>query len=262
MSQRGESKRSMRKRVTVDDATAEAVLSGRPLGRNELADDLADVVGVMAEMRALGDRASPVLTPSAALARLFVEGDSSPMQSGAEAGHPAMGGARLRRLSVRTRLVVASLASLGVIGVAGAAGALPAPAQHALARAVRQPGQFDPNEGHKPIDCAGFMSVLVEVSFAGRSGFIRRPSLLGAIVAKACAVVVDDAPVNQELDLALLLSLVADPFAMRDELAAKDRQRLWSRRAMTSADHRVWSHYSRPEADIARTALAVLLGAN
>lgn len=137
MSRRGDSKMSMRERVTIDDATAEAVLSGRPVVRNELADDLAGVAGVMAEIRALGDRAAPVPTPSAALARLFADGDSSPVQSGARAGHPAMGGARLRRLSVRTRLVGASLASLGVIGVAGAAGALPAPAQHALARAVR-----------------------------------------------------------------------------------------------------------------------------
>ena len=140
MSRRGDSKRSMRERVTIDDATAEAVLSGRPVVRNELADDLAGVVGVMAEIRALGDRAAPVPTPSAALARLFADGDSSLVQSGARAEHPAMGGARLRRLSVRTRSVGASLASLGVIGVigvAGAAGALPAPAQHALARAVR-----------------------------------------------------------------------------------------------------------------------------
>ena len=137
MSQRGDSNRSMRKRVTIDDATAEAALSGRPLGRNELADELAGVVGVMAEIRALGDRAGPVPTPSAELARLFVEGDASPVQSGAGAGHLAMGGAGLRRLAVRTRVVIASLASLGVIGVAGAAGALPAPAQHALARVVR-----------------------------------------------------------------------------------------------------------------------------
>lgn len=101
---------------------------------------------------------------------------------------------------------------------------------------------------------------LVEVSFGGRSGWIRRPSLLGAIVGKACAVDVDDAKQNQELDLALLLSFVADPFAMRQELTAKDRQRIAPRRIMLDPDHRVWQSMDGNEAESARTALAVLLG--
>jgi predicted nucleotidyltransferase len=101
---------------------------------------------------------------------------------------------------------------------------------------------------------------LVEVSFGGRSGWIRRPSLLGAIVGKACAVDVDDAKQNQELDLAMLLSFVADPFAMRQELKAKDRQRIGPRRAMIDPGHRVWQSMHGNEAESARTALAVLVG--
>lgn len=55
---------------------------------------------------------------------------------------------------------------------------------------------------------------LVPVVVGERRGLIPRPSLLGAIVAKAIAVNVDDAPNAQRLDLALLLSLVDDPLSM------------------------------------------------
>jgi hypothetical protein len=63
----------------------------------------------------------------------------------------------------------------------------------------------------------------IEYSYKGRVGMIPRPSLLGAIIGKACAVDVDDVPANQEIDLALLMSLVDDPFALRDQLTVKDR---------------------------------------
>jgi hypothetical protein len=103
-------------------------------------------------------------------------------------------------------------------------------------------------------------SELVEVSFEGRSGLVRRPSLLGAIIGKACAVDVDDAKQNQELDLAMLLSFVSDPFLMRDELTSKDRKRLGPRRTMLDPNHRVWRQMETEEANSSRTALAVLLG--
>ena len=99
----------------------------------------------------------------------------------------------------------------------------------------------------------------VEYSYRGRVGVIPRPSLLGSIVGKACAVDVDDVPANQEIDLALLLSLVDDPFLMREELTAKDRQRLRPRRTMLEAGHRVWRHFEQPEGDRSRTALRILL---
>ena len=83
--------------------------------------------------------------------------------------------------------------------------------------------------------------------------------LPGAIVGKACVVEVDDVPTNQEIDLALLLSLVDDPFVMRDELTAKDRQRLRPRRAMVEPNHRVWRYFERAEGDRARGAPRILM---
>ena len=102
----------------------------------------------------------------------------------------------------------------------------------------------------------------VAYSYKGRVGTIPRPSLLGSIVGKACAVDVDDVPTNQEIDLALLLSLVDDPFVLRDELTAKDRQRLRPRRAMVEPDHRVWRHFEQREGDRARGALRILIAGN
>jgi hypothetical protein len=80
----------------------------------------------------------------------------------------------------------------------------------------------------------------IEYSYKGRKGLIPRPSLLGAIVGKACAVDVDDVPMNQEIDFALLLSLVPDLFVLKAELTAKDRHRLGARRAMVDLGHRAW----------------------
>jgi hypothetical protein len=97
----------------------------------------------------------------------------------------------------------------------------------------------------------------VEYSHKGRIGMIPRPSLLGSIVGKACAVDVDDVPTNQDIDLALLLSLVEDPFVMRDELTAKDRQRLRPRRAEIEPSHRVRRHSEAAEGDNARGALRI-----
>lgn len=66
-------------------------------------------------------------------------------------------------------------------------------------------------------------SELVPVRTSTSSGRVPRPSLLGAVVAKAVAVRVDDAPDAQRLDLALLLSLIEDPFVLVDDLTKKDR---------------------------------------
>ena len=53
---------------------------------------------------------------------------------------------------------------------------------------------------------------LLPVRTLERTGLVPRPSLLGAVVAKAIAVGVDDLPNGQRLDLAFLLGLVDDPF--------------------------------------------------
>jgi hypothetical protein len=99
----------------------------------------------------------------------------------------------------------------------------------------------------------------IAYSYKGRTGLIPRPSLLGAIVGKACAVDVDDVPMNQEIDFALLLSLVPDPFVLKAQLTAKDRQRLSARRPMVDPGHRTWASFTPGEGTAARTALRILL---
>ncbi len=99
---------------------------------------------------------------------------------------------------------------------------------------------------------------LLPVQFAGKEGFIPRPSLLGAIVCKAAAVSVDDAPDAQRRDMALLLSLIDDPDELATVLTRKDRQRLRSVEELASADHAVWRDLSQGAADRARLAYQTL----
>ncbi len=101
---------------------------------------------------------------------------------------------------------------------------------------------------------------LVPVEFGGSRGLVPRPSLLGAIISKAVAVDVDDLPDSQRLDLALLLSLVDDPFAMADELTAKDRKRLRARSEMADPDQRAWASLVSDTADRGRAAYRLLIG--
>jgi len=99
---------------------------------------------------------------------------------------------------------------------------------------------------------------LVPVRTADGDGLVPRPSLLGAIVGKALAVGIDDVPEAQRLDLAFLLSLVEDPFAMADQMTAKDRQRLRARREMTNSDCATWRSLPGDQRDRARATLLLL----
>lgn len=83
---------------------------------------------------------------------------------------------------------------------------------------------------------------------------VPRPSLRGAVVAKAVAVTVtvDDAPDAQRRDLALLRSRVEDPLALRSELTKKDRQRFAARDEMTDADSPAWRSLAPGTADRGR----------
>lgn len=99
---------------------------------------------------------------------------------------------------------------------------------------------------------------LVPVTVGDHRGMVPRPSLLGAIVAKAAAVDVDDVPDAQRLDLALLLSLVNDPITLAEQVTKKDRQRLRSRSEMTDADQRAWVSLPADAADRGRAAFRLL----
>jgi hypothetical protein len=99
---------------------------------------------------------------------------------------------------------------------------------------------------------------LVPIDSAGRQGHIPRPSLLGAIVGKALAVRVDDAPEAQRLDFAFLLSLIDDPFLLEVELSRSDRRHLRTRSELNDPEHPVWSRLPPDARDRALAALRVL----
>jgi hypothetical protein len=97
----------------------------------------------------------------------------------------------------------------------------------------------------------------VEVRLGRLRGSIPRPNLLGAIVLKACAVGVHDAPDAQRIDLAFLLSLVERPRTLADSLASKDRKWLRRRQELLDPRHPAWFRTANPE--IGQRALRVFL---
>ncbi len=91
------------------------------------------------------------------------------------------------------------------------------------------------------------------------AGHVPRPELLGAIIAKALAVDVDDAPDAQRLDLAFLLSLVENPLDVADRTTSKDRRRLRSRTELADPQHAAWQLLAPNQRDRARATLAILV---
>jgi len=98
----------------------------------------------------------------------------------------------------------------------------------------------------------------VELRVGERTGMVRRPSLLGAILLKARAVDVDDVPGSQREELSFLLSLVEDPVAMAQELRGRERSWLRRREELLDADHPAWLRLR--QAEDARIALRILMG--
>ncbi|MGH1564576.1 hypothetical protein [Mumia sp. DW29H23] len=81
---------------------------------------------------------------------------------------------------------------------------------------------------------------IVTVVHEGRQGRVPRPTILAAIIGKAAAVTLPD-PQRHYRDLALLCSLVEDPFTLADELTKKDRQRLLRATALLDDTHAAWA---------------------
>ena len=72
---------------------------------------------------------------------------------------------------------------------------------------------------------------LCPVSVNGRTGWVPRPNLLGAIVIKSCAAVEDKGggdkdPARHVDDLAHLYARIPDPLELRGEMRTKDRKRM------------------------------------
>lgn len=103
---------------------------------------------------------------------------------------------------------------------------------------------------------------LVPVVIGTSTGFVPRPSLLGAIISKAGAVEISDAPEAQRVDLVFLLSLVDDPRTMRGELAKRDRKRLIARRELNDVNHPAWAMLNTEAQARGRAALRLLTASN
>lgn len=67
---------------------------------------------------------------------------------------------------------------------------------------------------------------IVQVRHGRRTGPVPRPSLLAAVVGKAAACRLPGDPARHLRDLAFLCALIEDPFAMREQMNAKDLSRL------------------------------------
>ncbi len=100
---------------------------------------------------------------------------------------------------------------------------------------------------------------LLPISFAGASGLVPRPSLLGAVIAKAVAVGLDGKSGIHRQDLAFLLSLVGEPMEMAETMTQKDRKRLLARSELLDEEHRAWASLTGLHADNAQAALRILL---
>lgn len=98
---------------------------------------------------------------------------------------------------------------------------------------------------------------LVVVGVGERRGSLPRPDLLGAILVKARAVRIDDVPEAQLRDLAFLLTLVSDPFEMREQLQPGEHRWLLRCEALLDPRHPAWRALA--SADNGRLAFSVLV---
>lgn len=81
----------------------------------------------------------------------------------------------------------------------------------------------------------------VRVDPGDRSGYVYRPSLLGAILGKAAALSIQTAPPDRHYrDLAFLLSLVPNPLELKVELTRSDRKQLARAHASRDINHPAW----------------------
>jgi hypothetical protein len=82
----------------------------------------------------------------------------------------------------------------------------------------------------------------IEVVSGGRPGYILRPSLVGAIIAKTAATTIPgrENPQRDWTDAAFLLSLVPDPVAAEADLTTNQRRGLRCIRPLLDENHWAW----------------------
>lgn len=111
-------------------------------------------------------------------------------------------------------------------------------------------------------------SELVEVAVSGmpdrgtKTGRVRRPTLLGALVVKAAATTIAgrEIPERDWQDAALLLTMIPDPMAAADECGRTDRRRLQPLNELRQRDHPEWATLDGDAYQRGSTALEFLLG--
>lgn len=111
-------------------------------------------------------------------------------------------------------------------------------------------------------------SELIDVAVSGvsgrptRTGAAARPTLLGALVAKAAAtaIAVRTNPARDWQDAALLLALVPDPVAVAEQCGRSDRKRLQRLLDLEDGAHVGWALLSDDDQRRGITALRILCG--
>ena len=96
---------------------------------------------------------------------------------------------------------------------------------------------------------------------SARTGKVRRPTVLAALVAKAASTQIP-VRVNRERDwedAAMLLTLIADPIAAAEQCDRKDRQRLRRLEPLSDRGHPAWTPLIAAEARNGRDALGFLI---
>ena len=105
-------------------------------------------------------------------------------------------------------------------------------------------------------------SGFVDVRAGDRVGHVPLPDLAGALVVKASAARADRrrGPERHLGDLALLLSLVSDPFALAEELTSKQRTTLRRVRELADREHRAWRQLDPPSRATGAASFELLCG--
>lgn len=98
----------------------------------------------------------------------------------------------------------------------------------------------------------------ISIQLGRRVGEVPRPSLLGAIVGKAAACGIPGDPSRHHRDLALLVSLIEDPFALGDALTATDRRCLKLASSLDDRNHTGWLQVPAEIRDQGRAAWEIL----
>jgi len=114
-------------------------------------------------------------------------------------------------------------------------------------RTIEVPG------GTRALQRSGRVSVHVD----GRTGQIRRPDIVGAIVVKLEAIGLPGDPARHYQDLAFLLTILREPRQGRSELTPKERAKLRACQ-LQNRDHRAWRLLSVDDVNQGHAALQLV----